>query len=162
MELSDLQKAIIKVANNYLGLKEIPQNQGFQDKQFEAKMVQIGWRKGWAWCAMFAKLVWNEAYFSLYGEEKAKYAIKNFSPNSQKTFRNFQGNDFKSYPKPKEGAIVIWKHEGSKGHTGIVVNVDSLTWNFTSIEGNSGDKVNKKFHKIGETNIMGFIYPIEL
>ena len=56
---------IIGIAKGYLGQKEVPGNKGFQDKDFEKKMRQVGFYTGAPWCAFFVKLVYGEAYYDV-------------------------------------------------------------------------------------------------
>lgn len=77
---------------------------------------------------------------------------------------------------PLPGAIVIWNHIGSdRGHTGILLETEAM--DFLTVEGNTsagidtrdevvreGDgvyKVRRKFGKIGNMQLMGFIRPFD-
>ena len=52
VELTPEAKAILTEANNYVGIKEVGDNAGFSDADFEKKMKNIGWVKGRAYCVI--------------------------------------------------------------------------------------------------------------
>lgn len=55
-----LTKADLSVAisETFVGIKEIGNNQGFDNKPFERMMKTVGWWPGAAWCAFSLKLVY--------------------------------------------------------------------------------------------------------
>lgn len=56
----------------------------------------------------------------------------------------------------KPGDIMIEKRNG-KSHTGIVTSVNAKTGSFTTVEGNSGDKVAKRSYQSNSKTLSGFI-----
>jgi hypothetical protein len=159
--MNNIESAIIDTARKYPGKKEIPQNRGWRDKVLEQAMKLVGWRRGDHWCAFFMELVWKEAYLQVYPGRKdiQKLLCKLCSGNSQRTFGNFSKSGiFKTGTEPKPGAAVIWKYEGTRGHTAAaVVHVGDDF--FSSIEGNVNDGIFTRIHRLDEPNRLGFIYP---
>lgn len=145
----DIQKIIKKTALRYVGQEEIRGNLGFKDKEFEEKMITIGFKEGYAWCALFAELVWKEAY-QQYDSFYIELLDKLFSPGAVKTYNNFKKSDkFEVSSEPELGAICIWRNykDGKAhwtGHAGIVTEVDYLnglrTGYFNCVEGNTNDQ----------------------
>jgi hypothetical protein len=155
-----IHQDIIEIAKSYVGIKEIPENQGWDNKEFEQKMKQVGWQKGQAWCAYLGELIYKEAYAEL--PDLLVTLNKLFSANSQQMFRNFaHSHDWETGRYPKLGAIVVWKLGHTKGHTGIVTNFDDLV--MYTVEGNAGNMVKERRRHYQEDNqILGYIYPKEV
>ena len=168
--LEKLIQAIIVIAKSYLGQKEKPNNSGFLDPGFEAKMRAQGWRPGYAWCAIFTRLVWIEAYQQL---EPAKVSVlaKLFSPGVLATYNQFKTAG-KTVTTPQPGDVVIFRHGRTvNGHAGIVIEVGPGN-RITTIEGNTnaeggreGDRVAVKSRKLNQPfqehglNLVGFVRP---
>lgn len=166
-----IAEKIKNIALSYLGQREVPGNMGFTDKQFEKKMAAVGFVKSYAWCALFAELIWVEAYE---GSKETLAKLKTlFSASATATFKNFDlDGTFNTSKTPKVGAVAIWRYgNGWQGHAGIVIAVNGDT--ITTIEGNTnaaggreGIEVARKNRKWrGEAfkakglNIVGFILP---
>ena len=125
-------------AESYLGQTEKSGNSGFTDPEFEAEMTEEGWKKSWAWCAVFAKVVFKNIF-----PEKSEELNKLFSPGTVQTFRNFRDAGYPVSLVPSTGALVIWQtmKDGkpqTTGHAGIVVSVVDQHM-FYSVEGNTND-----------------------
>ena len=165
-----IAQSIVKIAQSYVGQKEISGNKGFRDKTFEAKMKATGWQVGHAWCAYFAELVWSEAYK---GSDLLPSIRTLISPSATATYANMQGSSlFKVGSTPRPGALVVWRYGTSwKGHIGIVESVGK-GGAFVAIEGNTnaaggreGIAVARKTRRTGEAfrakglNLLGFVYP---
>jgi hypothetical protein len=173
---NDMQQ-LIDVAKNYINIKELPQNSGFENTEFQSKMEKIGWLKGEAWCATFAKLVFSEAYE---GDMTRLVEINQlFSKSAVKTYYNFDESDWKTQNPdgspimiPQVGALAVWRMGmGVSGHIGIVTEVlDNKQ--FKSIEGNTNNDgsregiavlerirtANRSFG-LRQLNLLGFILP---
>lgn len=140
---------IISNARSYLGQTEKQGNSGFMDPKFEAEMREEGWQTGWAWCSVFAKVVFKNVY-----PEKSKELNKLFSPSAVQTFRNFRDAGYPVHYVPKEGYLVVWQnHKDGKpqwtGHVGIVTEViDNHT--FKSVEGNTNDVGGREGYIVAE------------
>lgn len=170
----DIIQLIIEIAQSYIGQKEIPQNKGFYDKEFQNKMKQMGWLIGQAWCAYFTELVWKEA-FKQFDPSKLKILDELFSGSSQATFNNFNKNGkkygFEVTDKPLPGSIVIWQYlsNATLGHAAILINSDESKGRIYTVEGNTnaggsreGDVVaakirNLTFNPVGNLKLRGFI-----
>ncbi len=159
--MNDIQNAIIETARKYLGVKEIPDNRGWVDKLFEKAMKTAGWYNSANWCAFFMEMVWREAYHNLYPGRKdiQKLLGRLCSGNSQRTFRNFSKSGiFRTGSRPEPGAAVVWRYEGTRGHTAAAVTHAEESF-FCSVEGNVRNGVISRIHRIDEPGRMGFIYP---
>lgn len=159
---------LVEIARLDLGKKERLSNTGFEDKQLEKDMLEVGWRAGWAWCASIQeKWIWA-AYPEL------KETVQGFFvPSATATYRNLKNAGYPVSMQPKEGDLVYWQRmqDGKalwQGHAGVVSRVVSDT-EFYSIEGNTnaggsreGDSVQEKhrFVKADVENglrVMGFV-----
>lgn len=127
-----------EIAIKYIGQTEKPGNMGFNDKDFERKMEDVGFQKTHAWCAYFAELVFKEA-----NPDKLEELDRLFSASATKTYQNFVDAGYPYSKTPTEGALVIWQNMKFgkpqwTGHAGVVVKViDNIT--FESVEGNTND-----------------------
>jgi len=164
-----LNEKIVEVASRYIGEKELINNSGFVNKEFEEKMRKMGWVKGQAWCMYFVKLCIYEATKELFDESIAEKRIKQLSGH---VLSNWQllGKSYKKYTKADKGYIGFMRKPGTtKGHVFIVKKSDAL--GVETIEGNTngrgsreGDGVYTKYRKtanmIGETTslqLLGYI-----
>lgn len=146
-----MKEAVLKWAEEHIGYKEYPGNQGFKNVAFDTMMRQVGFQNGWAWCALFAEACWSIPTYS--GKHKVFVSISdNFSANAVRTFENFQNDQTGLFSIikngiPSPGDVVIWekRSEGEPikkdiwtiGHAGIVQSAEEGF--FKSIEGNSND-----------------------
>jgi hypothetical protein len=157
--------SITEVANSYLGKREIPGNMGFTDKQFEKKMIDVGFQKTFAWCALFMELCVKEGNPAFYEANK-----KLFSASATTSYKNFDIAK-KCSPLPAVGDGVIWRHgNGWQGHAGIVIGVNTAAGTIDTVEGNTDSKggregieVSRKQRKLKTPyaarglNLVGFI-----
>jgi hypothetical protein len=128
-----------EIAKKYIGQKEIPDNQGFINEDFEKLISACGWKKGQAWCAYFAELVWKEAFPDLF-----PVLDKLFNAGAVNTWSNFsQSDQFICDRVPESGAIAIWQTYKNyapywTGHAGIVDYM--FEDKFMTIEGNTNSQ----------------------
>ena len=173
----DIRQTIKDTALSYVGQKELKANSGFTNDVFQQKMEGVGFDKGEAWCALFAELVWCEAYSKI-DSRMITDLQKLFSDSAVKTWSNFKKMPkFKTSNKPEIGDLVVWQKYNNgeahwTGHVGIVIEPDKL-W-FWTVEGNTngiggreGDGVYKKQRDYNFTvenglRLLGFIKPIEV
>lgn len=129
-------KDIVEVAKEFIGTKEIGNNQGFDNPYYENLMKSIGWVPGQSWCAYAATLTWNRYYD---GNKHAQAIIKHIlHPHVQTMWSRAKSSQVvKTGTVPMIGAIACWAVGiGGKGHCGIVVDIlDDGT--FMSAEGNT-------------------------
>ena len=133
------RRRIIRFAGDFLGEKELLGNMGFQNTTFEKLMIDVGWKRGDAWCVYFNKVIWYHMIANPYRDR----AMELLNGNSQETLKNFRNDNsglFKVTSYPKVGDIAVWQSFKYgigewKGHTGIVVKVRADY--FVSIEGNT-------------------------
>jgi hypothetical protein len=170
---------IVKIARSYIGQDEIPPNMGFKDPVFDAKMRAVGFINSYAWCSLFAKLVWLEASKdNLTLQAKIRRLC---GPSALGTLHNFgQAGGFVMNKIPAPGCIVVWKHgtdpAGYLGHAGIVTAAFGMAdYSFTSVEGNTsptdpnernGGTTAEKRHSLNlppnphGLNLVSFIHPL--
>ena len=161
------------IALSYVGQSEYGRDdEKYGDKDFEKKLVGVGWESGQSWCGYFQMLVWKEAYTignkivpeasqeiqTLYNK-KAKN-IPNPQPSqSEGLSKNYKkwasvspDQIYLKYVKP--GDLVIF----TSGHGEIALNIkrdnNKKIISIDSIGGNWGDKVSKHSVKLNE--IKGF------
>lgn len=136
-----IQEAIVKVANGYIGIKEIPNNKGWKNKpDFERKMKDMGWKVGESWCMYFCKLVVYEAYI-LIGEEGYAGIIKNTMNgsvlNSLKKLKSC--NIAEVVTEPSVGCIgIMQKGSTQLGHAFVIVKIEEgEPMAYITVEGNT-------------------------
>lgn len=143
-----------EVAAKYIGITEKPNNGGFSDPDFEARMRKDGeWQKGWAWCACFVQLCVAEWK----GEEFKKDLDELLTPSVWQTLINLQSVGYELKDVPKVGDLAIWLTVKNgmytkTGHIGIVSKVDleSQKTPFHSIEGNTNMKGEREGECVAE------------
>jgi hypothetical protein len=147
-------------ARKYIGQKEISGNMGFVNPAFEKEMVEEGFRKTWAWCAIFVRLVALNTY-----PDQSPKLRRYFSPSVMTTFRNFRNAGYAISFTPAVNYLVFYqmfkngKGQGT-GHIGIVSKINGMTYN--DISGNTneagsreGNIVAEKEHKLNLTTANG-------
>lgn len=136
---------MVKFAESLVGQQEISGNMGFNNKEFQKLMEEVGWGAGDSWCVYLVKLIWYNAAPTWL---KSKI-LKRVSGSSWQTWVNLKDDDsFITSKTPEVGDIVIWKkYKGGvyvgSGHAGFVVgkNLDNT---FDTIEGNTSDENNNE------------------
>ena len=178
-----IKKEIVKIAKDYIGEKEISNNQGFLNKKFEEEMKSVGFEKGHSWCSYFAELVWTKAYRKFDKLELVSIIRNAFSANAVKTSSHFIAKGFLFDKNAEIGSLAIWmKYKDGKpvelspgwyaGHIGIVSEV-SFT-GFKTIEGNTDAKGGREGIEVAEKarqfswgsnsglRLTGFVHPKEV
>ena len=157
------QKEILKFANELVGVKEIGNNESFDNQRFDQLMDIAGHQEGQAWCPYTTEVFWTAPTFS--GKSKVlKAMLKNFSANAVRTYENFAKDDlFICDKEPVPAAVgIMAKYKDGKlskigewtlGHAVLVESVDGEYVN--TIEGNTnaagsreGEEIAKKKRKL--------------
>ncbi len=145
--LTEVKKEIVEVAQKYLGVKEIPPNQGFYNKAFESRARRAGFVKGYAWCMIACKVIVTEAIENVEKRFNVDLSLpdteieKKMTPSTIYTWGNFrQSLYWERVDKPEVGDIVIFVNTRARGtgHAGIVCQVHPNGY-FESVEGNSNN-----------------------
>ena len=106
---------------------------------------------GTAWCSEFASWCAKKSGYS--DSVFPKFAGANDGAKWFKKHNQFQGRDY----KPQAGDVMFTG--GSKAtHTALVAKVDA-DGTIHTIEGNIKDKVTRRTHKVGDSNIYGYGTP---
>lgn len=125
-----------RVAIDFIGVREIGDNQGWSNKVFEQMMKTVGWKSGEAWCMYLVKAVYMSAF-----PKRAGKINKVLSGSTQGSWKAAKESDvFKviTTGQPNPGDIVIWQdvRNPSLGHAGIADRRKSgVDWYI--IEGNT-------------------------
>lgn len=132
---SEVKNKVIEIAKNEIGYLEKKSLSKLDDKTANAGSANYTkyWRdikpdyQGQPWCACFVTWVFVQAF----GKTKAKSLLKHYPYVYCPTMASL----FTLNANPKVGDIVIFKHNGTFTHTGIVTAVSGDK--FTTIEGNT-------------------------
>lgn len=118
VQLNEIQSAILTEATKWVGVREIVENKGFENKEFQNKITaNAGWVKNEAYCAAFVKMVLVEVSS---GNAK-KFFKQNASKGSLLTWQNLsKKNEYTEVIKvPEAGCLVCYN-----GHTEICKSTD--------------------------------------
>lgn len=171
-----------EIARTYIGETELPKNSGFTHAAFAAKMIDVGFQKGQAWCSYFGELCCIEA-----APTKAAMLSALFDASAVKTLRNFEKAGYTKYTTSAPGFIAIFQTyiNGVADWTGHLCIVSEYLPSSTpgvapmmrTIDGNTNDvggregyivaeKTRKVTFEIPPTGrhlvLIGFINPEEL
>lgn len=147
------------IAAEFIGQREIPENKGFEDKDFHKLMQRTGWRKPLAWCAYFVKAC------LLVAKERGEVYADLVSPSAVSTYNAYRKAGRVYAVSPRPGDLVVWqKYANGKptqyGHIGVVADPRPIAASegvdgFWTIEGNTdesgsreGDCVAYKLRKL--------------
>jgi hypothetical protein len=128
--------SLLTVAKQYVGITELPNNSGWKDKDFEAKMRATGWNIGEAYCSYWVELCLKEAY-----PHQHRIWDKLCSGSAVQTFKNFKKAGYEISTAPVANSIVIWQQYKAgvaswQGHAGIcTAAIDNQT--FRTYEANT-------------------------
>ena len=130
---SSIAGTIIAKARSQLGVKEVPagSNNVKYNTEYYGRPVRTASGKSYAWCCVFVWWVFKSCGLS----SRFMGGGKTASVSTAMSWFKSQGKFLTSGFKP--GDIVFWS-----GHMGIIESVRSDN-NFTTIEGNYGDKVSR-------------------
>lgn len=163
-------KDVCKIANDWLGYEEGPNNWNI----FAEVLDDCGYfapqeKQNVAWCAIFCDFCCLQAAIpeDRDNEEKkwdAQYFLyqpsrNNYSAGATEFASYFKNADAWYTSDPQVGDMCFfYTSSGGIGHVGIVVDTDEY---ITTIEGNAGDMVQKKWYSYDEIGgkIVGFGRP---
>ena len=125
---------IIRGARSHIGERELPNNQGFVNKEFQRLMIEFGgWQPGWAWCMCFARMVWLR--YGGFSAAQVRRLRADMHPGVLNAWRAFQAQRL-TVSLPEPALIAIWRHGATAfGHAGIVTDVGASS--FGCVEGNT-------------------------
>lgn len=160
-------KDVIKIAEDNIGYHESGNNWTI----FAKVLDDCGYyapqtKQNVAWCATFCNYCMLEAAIPEdRDDDSKKYDAQNYmyqpSYNNYSASANIMANYFKNagefYDEPEVGDMIFFKmSDGTIGHVGIVEDIDGC---ITTIEGNAGDQVQRKWYDYGDYRIAGFGRP---
>ncbi len=126
---------VLRIATGEVGVKEDPagSNRGARVETFQAATAYARYqRTGWPWCGAFVEWVWRQA-----GVETDAC-----SASTEQMWLLAKARGWLS-ETPMVGCAILWRGV----HTGIVVGIrDGVV---DTVEGNSGDAVTRRTHRIG-------------
>ncbi len=180
---------IVNVGKKYIGQKELLNNSGFVDADFQRRMKEIGWSTGESWCAYFCELVWKEAYqtYPIQNDISKELLDALFSGSATRTWQNFDKSQFKTRVKgdpkapiktPAFGALSVFRFGNDwTGHMGICTGFEPFLKannKFSDLEGNTNNdgsrngfevRVKERFTNNAFSpkglNFIGFVLPIQ-
>lgn len=157
---------VIKTAQKYIGYKEGPNNYNFFAECLDGCDYFAPQKKqNVAWCAIFCDFC---VMYSTIPEDRddearkydAQYFLYQPSYNNYSASANMFASYFKNagawYQEPKIGDMIFFANSSGISHVGIVENVDGC---ITTIEGNAGDMVQRKWYDFDDARIAGFGRP---
>lgn len=123
-------------AEEWVGVKEIGDNQSFANQVFQSMMKKVGWQSSDAWCMYFAKAVHYEV-FKQY-RDRINALLNGSTQRSFNNAKNDSSGTYTTTSTPAKGDIAIWQRtdDPSKGHAAIVVKVNT-NGTINTIEGNT-------------------------
>lgn len=125
---------LVEIAAKYIGQREIPGNQGFVNKEFDAKMRGVGFVNGSPWCMFFVRLCVKETFPEQWHELDGL-----LSPHCLTALRRLRAAGYEISLTPTAGAIFIMqKGSTMQGHTGITI-AGEKSGKFMTTEGNTND-----------------------
>ena len=135
--------AIIAEAQKWVGVKEVGNNAGWENKDFEKLMIAAGWAKNAkdpnnrAYCASFVKMVLLQV-----SSGKAKeFFKKKLSALAKNTWVVLQNTEYsEKIDKPEAGAILCYEHhneicESTDGKNNTVISANSPLGNDRNVQG---------------------------
>lgn len=137
-----IQEAIVQVASNYIGIKEISGNKGWKNQpEFTRKMKVMGWTSGQSWCMYFVKLVLHEAYLLIEEPAKADWIKSNLTGSVLRSLKKLKSKPEIAIPTlTAEAGCVGFMRKGTSelGHSFIVTNIKhEKIKSVVTIEGNT-------------------------
>lgn len=109
-----------------------------------------------AWCANFVSTALKKTGGSPFGHQSSVAGILAWGKKNKGHF--ISTADAKSNTgRLKVGDVVVWKQAG-KSHVGLLTAVNS-DGTFSTIEGNTSDKVAQRRHKFSDPGLTGFVRP---
>lgn len=129
---------IITEAQKWVGVKEIQDNAGWENKDFEKLMKERGgWWKGAAYCACFVKMVLVSVSS---GNAQAFFKSK-LNATAKNTWNVLQKTEYsEKIDKPEAGAILCYEHhneicESTDGKNNTVISANSPLGNDKNVQG---------------------------
>ena len=126
-------------AASFVGVREKGgNNQGFNDRDLQKMMADVGWKPGYAWCAFFVRAILDEC--------GVQNSITGWSPSAYNR-NDVVFTDGRFYQSFKDGDVLVatftyssFKKSRFKGigHTGIVDRIGE--YSIRTIEGNTNEQ----------------------
>lgn len=109
---------IIEIARQYIGVKEIGNNEGFSDPALEQGLREVGWRPLLPWCGFFCKHVYVTAYKDTEWESLFR---KILSGSVMATWNMVKTSSvLRKTTEISEGGIFMYSTGNGKGHMGLI------------------------------------------
>lgn len=138
ISVSPEAQKIITEAQKWVGVKEIQDNAGWENKEFEKLMKERGgWWKGAAYCACFVKMVLVSVAS---GNAQAFFKSK-LNATAKNTWNVLQNTEYsEKIDKPEAGAILCYAHhneicESTDGKNNTVISANSPLGKDPNVQG---------------------------
>lgn len=118
--------------------------------------VVRGYSRGaWqAWCADFVSTAYERSGGSPWGHQSSVQGILDWGRNNAGHF--MPANAARQNPgNLRVGDVVVWKQNG-RSHVGLLTGVNR-NGTFTTIEGNTSDRVARRTHSFSDSQLTGFV-----
>lgn len=115
-----------------------------------------GQKQGYAWCDVFVDWLFVQCFGADVGRRMLYQPLQSAGAGCTYSYQYFKAAGA-LYHEPKPGDQIFFGSTTLSTHTGIVVDVDADT--VYTVEGNSGDAVQKRAYKLGSSNIVGYGRP---
>lgn len=160
-------KDVIKIAQDWLGYHEGDNNWTIFAKVLDdCFYFDPQYKQNVAWCATFCDFCALQAALPEdRSNDEKKYDAQYFLYQPSKYNYSCSANEFANYFKavdawytsePKAGDMIFFDYGSGIAHVGIVEDADGC---ITTIEGNAGDMVQRKWYDFDDSRIAGFGRP---
>lgn len=160
-------KDVIQIARDWIGYEEGPNNWNiFADVLDKCGYFAPQEKQNIAWCAIFCDFCALQAAIPQDRDNDSKKydaqyflyqpSYNNYSASASLMAGYFKNNGAFYSSDPEPGDMIFFYSGDSIGHVGIVEDVDGC---ITTIEGNAGDQVQRKWYDFDDQRIAGFGRP---
>lgn len=160
-------KDLIKMAQDWLGYEEGSNNWTiFSQVLDDCNYFEPQKKQNVAWCSIFCDFCALQAAIPKDRDNEAKKydaqyflyqpSYNNYSASAS-VFAGYFKNNGAWYDEPLPGDMIFFKTGDNITHVGIVEDITDLV--ITTIEGNAGDQVQRKWYDINDSKIAGYGRP---
>ena len=160
-------KDVIQIAKDWIGYEEGSNNWNiFADVLDKCDYFAPQTKQNVAWCAIFCDFCALQAAIPQDRDNDAKKydaqfflyqpSYNNYSASASLMAGYFKNNNAFYSSDPQPGDMIFFYSGDSIGHVGIVEDVDDC---ITTIEGNAGNQVQRKWYDFDDQRIAGFGRP---
>ncbi|MFB8281130.1 CHAP domain-containing protein [Nocardia colli] len=136
-----------------LGVSEIGGNNIPVFRSADGRLYAAPYNINDSWCAAFSTWTWDQAGYHVH------WTNENYVPAIWNDAKHM-GLAANIATAAKGDMIIFdWEGDGTPDHVGIVASVDPSTGQITTIEGNSGDRVQTQQYAMNSGSLVGVVKP---